>query len=162
MKGGDKMNTPNGYDEMVETFRDIRPYINEDGTLHSIWEEITLGLIVLPFPMLLSWNKQPVTEMRCNHLLTDIFQNVFKQILQEKLEDQCQYFGGCYMYRAQRRSKKISTHAWGIAIDLDPDTNQMGTPGSMNQRIIEIFESFGFIWGGGFNDPMHFQFVKGY
>ena len=66
------------------------------------------------------------------------------------------------MYRAQRRSKKISPHAWGIAIDLDPDTNQMGTPGSMNQRIIEIFESFGFIWGGGFNDPMHFQFVKGY
>lgn len=157
------MDTPNGYDKMIEVFGDIKGYLREDGTIEPQWEINILDPILLPFSMKLSWDPTIiVTKIRCHHLLTDQFLNVFKSILDENLDNQCQYFGGCYSFRAKRGTKKISTHAWGIAIDLNPDTNQMRTTGDMNQRITEIFESFGFVWGGEFKDPMHFQFVKGY
>lgn len=157
--------TPNGYNEMIEVFGDIKSHLNEDGTLQSShWENLILDFCYLPFSMILSWNKQIITRFRCHWVLVDRFRNLFTRILIEGLENECKYFGGCYSFRAKRGSKKISTHAWGIAIDINPDTNQMGTKGDMNPKIIEIFESFGFVWGGNFSvpDPMHFQFVKNY
>lgn len=157
--------TPNSYEEMTSIFGDIRPYIFEDGTLDYSWENTVLLICYLPFPMKLAWNeKVVVTKFRCHHLLSDTFRMVFSKILVEGLQDKCEYFGGCYNFRCKRGSKKISTHAWGIAIDLNPMSNQFGTKGNMDERIIEIFESFGFVWGGRFkvSDPMHFQFVKNY
>jgi hypothetical protein len=58
----------------------------------------------------------------------------------------------------------ISLHAWGIAWDFDPEHNPLGSKGSMDPAIIEIFEARGFLWGGHFKgrkDPMHFQYATG-
>lgn len=158
------MNTPKGYDEMVKMFGDINPYINEDGTINSTWERRILQKMDLPYALRLSWNGQPVTALRCHYILVGLIDGVFKKIFDENLENECKEFGGCYMFRAQVGSKKISTHAWGISLDLEPTKNPLGGPSSMNLRVIEIFESMGFVWGGNFKrvDPMHFQFVEGY
>ncbi len=157
--------TPRGYNEMIKLFGNIKDYINEDGTLESEkWESLILTFCYLPFPMLLSWNQRLVTRFKCHHLLEPTFTAVFDMIYQKHLEEHCRYFGGCYMYRAMSGAKKISTHAWAIAIDINPETNQLGTEGDMHPGIIECFEFFGFVWGGRFErkDPMHFQFVEGY
>jgi len=75
-------------------------------------------------------------------------------------------YGGCFNFRAKRSSSKLSTHSWGIALDLNPETNGMGREGDMAPGIVEVFESFGFTWGGRWSgagkDPMHFQFCSGY
>jgi hypothetical protein len=56
-------------------------------------------------------------------------------------------------------------HAFGAAIDLNAAANPLGEQGSMDSRVIEVFEHFGFFWGGRFHgrpDPMHFQYATGY
>jgi hypothetical protein len=72
-------------------------------------------------------------------------------------------FGGCFAFRPQRTGTKLSTHCWGIAIDLNPYTNQQGTIGDMNAAVIDIFRAAGFEWGGDWTghtrDGMHFGFV---
>jgi len=69
--------------------------------------------------------------------------------------------GGAYFFRARRGSKRLSNHARGIAIDIDPQDNQMGRgkPSDMDPRIVAAFEKEGWRWGKAFNDPMHFEAV---
>jgi len=79
---------------------------------------------------------------------------------------------GCFSPRAQRgaNSSILSTHSWGIAVDLNADDNPLTfPPADMVKTIpdtwIATFESCGFTWGGRFknrHDPMHFQLCSSY
>jgi D-alanyl-D-alanine carboxypeptidase len=75
-------------------------------------------------------------------------------------------FGGCFAFRLQRTGNKLSTHGWGIAIDLNPETNLQGAVGDRDAVVIEIFRRSGLEWGGDWRgktrDPMHFQFCTGH
>ena len=46
-----KLVTPNGFDELIATFGDIRKFIKDDGTLDLLWEQQQLTLARLPFPI---------------------------------------------------------------------------------------------------------------
>lgn len=161
------MKVPNGIDEIKSTFGDITKYIRPDGMLNVNWQVDQLDTIVLPFPMILSWAPTiSVTKMTCHKLMNDVFMQVFNNIKNGNLVSSVQSFGGCFSYRPQRGSHIISTHAWGISIDLNPDTNKQGTDGDMDSALIQIFKDAGFYWGGEFEgdrkDPMHFQYATGY
>jgi len=82
------------------------------------------------------------------------------------LEKQITSLGGCFSFRPQPTGTKLSTHSWGIAIDLNPETNAQGTAGDIDSAIVDIFRKAGFQWGGDWEgssrDPMHFQFFSGY
>ena len=72
--------------------------------------------------------------------------------------------GGCFVGRYNRLSKMFgspSRHAWGMALDINTNTNQQGTTPRLNCRIVSIFRKWGFAWGGGFYpaDGMHFEYV---
>jgi hypothetical protein len=79
------------------------------------------------------------------------------------LIDASQY-GGCYVPRFIDRdpSKPLSMHAFGLAVDLNVSTNQLGTTGSMDPRVVDTFERWGFRWGGRWArpDPMHFELER--
>ncbi len=70
-------------------------------------------------------------------------------------------FGGCYSPRfiGREPSRGLSLHTWGIAVDLNVSGNQVGTAGTIDPRVVRIFESRGFAWGGRWSvpDPMHFE-----
>ncbi|MGH3658938.1 MAG: M15 family metallopeptidase, partial [Micromonosporaceae bacterium] len=70
-------------------------------------------------------------------------------------------FGGCYSPRFIERdpTRGLSLHTWGIAVDLNVSGNQVGTGGSLDRRVVEIFDRWGFAWGGRWRtpDPMHFE-----
>lgn len=87
--------------------------------------------IDLPYPMRLSWDVGVVvTRMSCHKFVADDFKRVFNDIKAHYgYEEICRLgidlFGGCFNYRKMRNGTKWSTHAWAIAIDLDPARNKL-------------------------------------
>jgi hypothetical protein len=73
-------------------------------------------------------------------------------------------FGGAYAYRTVRGSTRLSLHAYGAAIDLDPVRNPLHQAWKplrmMDLGVVETFEAAGWTRGGRFTsrpDCMHFQ-----
>lgn len=66
-----------------------------------------------------------------------------------------------FNWRPIRGGNVASYHSWGVAIDLNSGTNNMGTQGDIPPQVVAIFESLGFVWGGRWQgarrDPMHFE-----
>jgi hypothetical protein len=158
---------PDGFDEIVARYGDIRAFIRADGTILPDWERQVLGMVTLPGSIPLSWDKgKLVSRFRCHTALVEPFGAAFRAIREAGLWAELREFGGCYAFRTQRGSAShISLHAWGAAVDLNPSTNKLGQEdGDMHPGIIQCFEANGFFWGGRFGrpDPMHFQGATGY
>lgn len=161
------LRAPAGLDQIRTTFGDIFEYILPDHSLDSRWQSGFLATARLPFPLSLSWDRsRVVNSMTCHKLLASAFSDVFLRIQNAGLQASLISFGGCFSFRPQRTGTKLSTHAWGIAVDLNPESNEQGTEGNMNPDIVLIFRESGFEWGGDWHgrsrDPMHFQFCTGY
>lgn len=72
-------------------------------------------------------------------------------------------FGGCFSSRfIGFGDSNLSRHSWGAAFDINVQGNLYGHQPTLDQRIVEIVESFGFSWGGRWDKPdgMHFEFVR--
>jgi hypothetical protein len=73
-------------------------------------------------------------------------------------------FGGCYSPRFLLRNPAagLSHHAWGVAVDLNVAHNPFGAEPRMDRRVVEVFERWGFTWGGRWlvPDGMHFEFMR--
>jgi hypothetical protein len=143
---------PHGLDQIRATFGDIFQYILSDHTLDPRWQSEFLTRVQL--------------QVTCHKLIADAFSSVLDDVQRAGLQPQLASFGGCFAFRPQRTGTKLSTHSWGIAIDLNPETNEQGTAGTMDAGVIAIFQQAGFSWGGDWQgrsrDPMHFQFCSGY
>jgi hypothetical protein len=161
------LKAPFGLDQIRTTFGDIFACLHADHSLDPRWQTEQLVTISLPFPLVLPWHRsRQVTHMTCHRLMKPIFADCFQEIVDSGLQAHITSFGGCFAFRSQRSGTKLSTHAWGIAIDLNPETNAQGTAGHMHPEIVSIFRNAGFTWGGDWIglvcDPMHFQFCSGY
>jgi len=108
-----------------------------------------------------------VIPVRCHRKVADRFEAALKDLKNDGLAHHIHTYDGCYVYRRKRGGSSWSTHAWGIAMDLNALTNPMTNVRNMrisdSQRVIApYFERYGFYWGKAFGDPMHFQFCTGY
>lgn len=140
---------PNGLDSIVATFGDMFASIRDDGHLNAGWETENLATARIPFAIPLSWNRsQQVKGIYCHVLLAPVISELFSQIDNQGLKSQVKTFGGCFNYRPKRQSSKLSTHCWGIAIDLNPETNRQGNYGDMHPGLVALFRAYGFTWGG--------------
>ncbi len=158
---------PCGLDGIIATFGDISAYNRDDGHLKPRWETENLVTVRLPFAMPLSWDRsQKVKGICCHILLAPVFSELFATINRQRLNGEIMAFGGCFNFRPKRQSSKLSTHCWGIAIDLNPETNRQGSTGDMHPELVALFREFGFTWGGDWigrsRAPMHFQYCSGY
>ncbi len=163
---------PMGWTELVTTFGDPTPLLSRDGTISKenelLWERRTLACGTLPFPIPLDMRKpdgQMKTRFYAHHRLVRLFEAVFGEIHRLGLQSAITSWGGIYNFRPIRGTKRaLSMHAFGAAIDLNAETNKLGTEGDMSPEVIEVFKHFGFVWGGDFGarcDPMHFQYARG-
>jgi hypothetical protein len=131
-----------------------------------------LVTLKLPYPMRLAWDKNvKVNKMQCHKLVHDQLSAIFKDILNhygyEKIvELGIDLFGGCFNFRTMRGGSEPSRHSWGIAIDLDPERNQLKETSKTARfarpeykSMIDIFYKHGFESLGVEKnyDWMHFQ-----
>ena len=151
---------------MITTEKAIAKYgkPNQNGTY--------LVSIKLPYPMRLAWDKNAkVNTMRCHKLVAQNFTNVFNELLQvyglAKIQELgIDLFGGCFNFRAMRGGSDYSRHSWAIAIDLDPERNQLKETSKTARfarpeykSMIDIFYKHGFVNLGVEKnyDWMHFE-----
>ena len=74
---------------------------------------------------------------------------------------------GTYYYRKIAGTTRLSAHSYGIAIDLDTRFSSYWRwdktyqyKNEIPQKIVDIFEKYGFVWGGRWYhyDTMHFEY----
>jgi len=158
---------PNGQAEVRALFGDIR--VHKDASprprfpllIEGDWE--ARNMVTVPISGL-----RALRRIYCHRKLAPVFSAVFSEIVALGLGDEIKSYDGCLCVRYKRstRRKKLSTHAWGIAVDLNAATNRQGTSGDMSREVVGVFRHHGFKWGGDwrrkYRDPMHFQYCTGY
>lgn len=99
----------------------------------------TANLTKIRVSMRLSLSWKPdfyITQFTCHKIIAPHLVAIFAKI--SKLDPTlihrfgCTIFGGCYEFRAIRASNSktnppFSTHAWGAAVDIDPEHNGLYT-----------------------------------
>ena len=136
---GATCDSASGLNEIITTFGDIREYVGSDGQLEARWQLDFLERVSLPFPLRLSWDpSRTITRMTCHRRMTGIFSSVFASIQERELQDRIASFGGCFAFRPQRTGSKLSTHSWGIAIDLNPESNPRDRRGTWTPGLLRF------------------------
>lgn len=135
----------------------------------------TTGLVNLAYPMRVAWAlgqtvRQFRCHSRCENAIESIFQKTLKHYGYEKIVQLgLDLYGGCYNFRPMRGSKRMSMHAYGIAVDIDPSHNQLKWNKSKARfakpeyiPFWNIVESEGAVSLGRERDYdwMHFQFAR--
>ena len=160
------------YKQLRVTFRDAKP--NKNWVLPTalvknyfgdfqIKEKDGTWIIVEP-----AWRNENIERKEmpiigratCNKIMWKPLLGALNQVIDEGLKntlykEEFQKSGGCYAPRRINRFNaggSISRHAWGIAIDINVKSGY-------HPRVVEIFNEWGFAWGGTWTSPdeMHFE-----
>ena len=128
--------------------------------------------MTLPFPMRLAWDKtKTINKIYCHKEIKAKMYNALSEILHiyglKKIQELgIDLYGGCFNYRKMRNGNSWSKHSWGLAIDLDPERNQLKETSKTARfarpeydKLHEIFEKYGFENMGKVKgyDWMHWQ-----
>lgn len=128
--------------------------------LQPTFEAGNIVLFDLPYPLV--YGTSMVRRSRAHRLAAPIFVEAFSRIKEAGLMERARAYGGIYAHRAIRGSQRLSSHAWGVSIDLNPQDFPLGSARHQDARVTAIFKELGFSYGGDFadrKDPMHYSLV---
>lgn len=163
---------PHGLTEINEYYGN--PDRDGDFALDIDWADENIRRYEMPFPMRLSWNDTvTVTAFQAHRRVGAVIVDALEEILAyrglEYLQEQdLDRYGGCWNFRKMVSYPALSTHSWGMAIDLNSHVAGYGAdPSTQPEFIVAAFKKRGFNWGGDWppkwtSDPMHFQGATGY
>jgi hypothetical protein len=93
--------------------------------------QCTAGKVDLPFSMRIAWDKGSIVRrFSCHEDVAQSAERVYARVASAYSPEDIRrlgidLFGGCYNYRKKRGGSTLSTHAYGLAIDTDPERNQL-------------------------------------
>lgn len=149
------------------------PDANADGQPDPAWEAANLMSITPPYRMVLAWD--PTRRLRsirvhkkcASSLLLCLNKISLLYGSEQGVEaNRMHLFGGVYNFRLIRGGTRLSMHAYGCAVDLDPERNPLGKKydedaGMIPMAVVKIFEDEGWAWGGRWSRPdcQHFEAI---
>lgn len=97
-------------------------------------------------------------------LSTNLFYDVRGHIANNHWDDRVLKGIWGYSCRFIAGTNKWSTHAWGIAIDINSAYEHVGHyhNHTVDSQVANVFQTHGWTWGLAFGDAMHFQYATGY
>jgi len=90
-----------------------------------------MQMVDCPWTLRLSWDLSARTRRIGCHpkvapSLGRVLQRVFAEYGEARIKDlRLDIYGGCYNPRPKQGGTTWSTHAWGVALDFDPENNQL-------------------------------------
>lgn len=132
-----------------------------------ITDDWTKNLVKVPLGKLANL-KPGVVNTWLHRLVAPKFEHLLLELEKANCLKDILTFDGGYVSRFMRgRVGKLSSHAWGSAIDLNARWNPLGRPGAKigeqgyMGRVAEIAEANGWAWGGRWSrrDDMHLEVI---
>jgi hypothetical protein len=123
------------------------------------WAAQYLTRVTLPTPLRIGGMSQKRATVRVHRLLAAQLRAVFADLVRLELWKHFATFDGDFVVRAQRGSRSVSAHAFGIALDFNASALPQGSRKTWPAEVITVFNAHGFVNGAGFRnpDPMHFE-----
>lgn len=135
------------------------------------WANEAKFMCLVPVPesirqhMTNSSTKKPANSIYINADIAPALIQAFKLVEERGLQDELYTFDGCLNVRLVRGSgSDLSTHSYGLAIDINAIGNGLGEAPMINRDLVKCFTDAGWTWGGTFSrkDGMHFQIASGW
>jgi hypothetical protein len=131
--------------------------LGEGGTIHVDPAWVHTHIVTAPVPI--------IGNVTCNAAFLPPLREALMRVERAGLASSIHPSGyaGCFVPRFVSRNptRLISHHAWGSAVDLNAPENPFGATPTMDRRVVAIFTSLGFQWGGEWliPDGMHFEYL---
>lgn len=144
--------------QIKELFGEFAARPEADGTIQIDPAWVEENIVTASVPLL--------GTLRCHKAILPQIRAAFEEISRRGLGGLVHAgdFGGCYSARFLNRDEEsaLSHHAWGAAFDLNVSENPFGAEPSIDPRLVEILDRWGFAWGGRWlvPDGMHFEFLR--
>jgi hypothetical protein len=136
-------NTATKFEEHISV--KSKTYVDEDIVPYTFWPRETTETLLkyygpvgenqvridTPYRMVLAWEPSTIlTKITCHEKVAESLYSALENISylyneQDIIKHGFHLFGGTLNVRKIRGGNRWSTHAWGIAIDLDPARNQL-------------------------------------
>lgn len=141
----------------------LRAFYGEAGDESNLTNIDVTGLGV-------KYDGKTVNTVRCHKKIAKALLEALREVSVKNPEIVAKY-SGVFNFRKKRGGSTYSVHAFGAAIDLDPDTNMLKTPWPTKATMpFEVMEAFarvgakaaGAFWGEGATgyDAMHMEFTS--
>jgi D-alanyl-D-alanine carboxypeptidase-like protein len=143
---------------LKELFGEFAGAPRSDGTIRADPEWVRTNIRRVRLPIL--------GMTSCHRLLIPQLRAALQELARRGLGDLLDPgdFGGCFFPRFANLNTRsgISHHSWGVAVDLNVSQNPLGGEPRLDRRVVDVFERWGFTWGGRWllPDPMHLEFLR--
>lgn len=148
----------------VKTIRDAEERYGKIENGKWANESKWMGLLDIPERIALGWKNsatgKPTYRIYCNKDMYEPLLAALESVSKRGLLHELKTFNGCFQIRKVRGMTSQSAHSWGLAVDVNSETNGLGCVPTLSAEFVRCFTGVGFDWGGFFKRPdgMHFSF----